>query len=94
MFAGIAFGIRRKSRIAAIVGLILYVANIVYAFSVVGPRSPIGPALVILAFVHGVRGTFAFHELPALPANLPSVEQGFQALRQSAKQETGNSENQ
>jgi len=94
IFAGIAYGIRRKSRVAALAGLVLYLSNVVYAFVIAGPRSPLIPAVVTLAFVHGVRGTFAYHEFPALPANLPSVEQGLQALRQSPKQDTQSSQNQ
>jgi hypothetical protein len=94
IFAGIAYGIRRKSRTAAVIGLVLYVSNVAYAFVVAGPRSPLIPAFVSLAFIHGVRGTFAYHKFPALPANLPSVEQGFQALRQPSNQETRSPENQ
>jgi hypothetical protein len=88
IFAGIAFGIRRKSRLSAVLGLVLYVSNVIYGFIVFGPKSPLIPALVSLAFVHGVRGTFAYHEFPALAANLPSVEQRFQALRNMPRQET------
>jgi hypothetical protein len=94
IFAGIAYGIRRRSRLAAVVGLVLYVSNVVYAFVLTGPRLPLIPAFVTLAFIHGVRGTFAYHKFPALPANLPSIDQGFQALRQSPNQETRRSQNQ
>jgi hypothetical protein len=94
IFAGIAYGIRRRSRTAAVIALVLYVSNVVYAFIIVGPSLRLLPAFVTLAFVHGVRGTFAYHKFPALPANLPSVEQGFQALRQAPNQETQSPENQ
>jgi hypothetical protein len=94
IFGAIAYGIRRKSRTAAISGLVLYASNVVYGFIVFGARSPLIPALVTLAFVHGVRGTFAYHEFPALPANLPSIEQGFEALRQAPIQQAEESENQ
>jgi hypothetical protein len=94
IFAGIAFGIRRKSRTAAVLGLVLYVSNVVYVFVIAGPRLPLIPAFVTLAFLHGVRGTFAYHEFPALPADLPSIDQGFEALRRRPGQQNKTSQNQ
>jgi hypothetical protein len=80
VFAGIAFGIYRKSRLAAISGLTLYLAGRVYVLATVGPRMGFINVLVALAFLHGVRGTFAYHKLSPRPAGLPSLAQSFEAL--------------
>lgn len=63
IFVAIAIGIRRMSRIAAVLGLVVYVGNQLYIWSVTGPRTT-GMIVVVfltLAFIHGVRGTFAYH---------------------------------
>jgi hypothetical protein len=99
VFAGIAFGIYRKSRLAAISALVLYLAGRGYAWVKVGPNIGFIPVLVALAFLHGVRGTFAYHKLPPRPAGLPSLAQSFEALNQNppeseksaAKSDEGNS---
>ena len=83
IFAGVGFGIYRKSRIAAISGLVLYVVGRGYAWAKVGPNLGVIPVLVTLAFLHGVRGTFAYHKLPPRPAELPSLAQSFAALEQN-----------
>jgi len=83
VFGGISFGIYRKSRIAAISGLVLYLASLAYAIVKVGSTPRVIALLVALAFLHGVRGTFAYHKLPPRPAGLPSLAQGFQALGQT-----------
>ncbi|HEY9818764.1 MAG TPA: hypothetical protein V6D20_23595 [Candidatus Obscuribacterales bacterium] len=63
IFVAIAIGIRRMSRIAAVLGLVVYVGNQLYIWSVTGPRTTgiIVVVFLILAFIHGVRGTFAYH---------------------------------
>lgn len=66
IYVAIAIGIRRFSRIAAILGLIMYVADRVYLWTVVGVQANAGIIFTIfltLAFIHGVRGTFAYHTL-------------------------------
>jgi hypothetical protein len=83
VFAGIAFGIYRKSWVAAISGLALYLASRGYAWVKVGPNLGVIPILVALAFLHGVRGTIAFHKLPPRPEGLPSLAQSFGALGQN-----------
>jgi hypothetical protein len=80
VFAFIAFGIRRRSRVAAFVGLILYVSDRVYVLISEGHGSFILPVFITLALLNAVRGTLAYHRLPPLPANLPSIEQSFQAI--------------
>jgi FtsH-binding integral membrane protein len=99
VFGGISYGIYRKSRLCAISGLVLYLASRVYAMATVGSRPGVISLLVALAFLHGVRGTLAYHKLPPRPAGLPSLAQSFEALGRTPaktnesvpKQETGNS---
>ena len=99
VFGGISYGIYRKSRISAISGLVLYLASRAYAIATVGSRPGVISLLVALAFLHGVRGTFAYHKLPPRPAGLPSLAQSFEALGRTPpetnesvpKPETGNS---
>jgi hypothetical protein len=81
VFGGISFGIYRKSRISAISGLVLYLVGRGYAWVMVGPSAVVLTLLVTLAFLHGVRGTFAYHKLPPRPAGLPSLAQSFEALK-------------
>ena len=59
VFAVIAFGIYRKSRFAAISGLVLYLVGRGYAWAKAGPNFGLLRVLVTLAFLHGVRGTIA-----------------------------------
>jgi|ERR1041385_64385 hypothetical protein len=79
-FAFIAFGVRRRSRAAALAALILYVLDRVYALVSGVHGNLILPVLITLAFLNAVRGTLAYHRFPPLPANLPSVEQSFKAM--------------
>src|SRR5215472_6129091 len=74
-FAGVAFGIRRKSRIAATAGLVMYVLLRIFLLPPTGLGSFTIGALIALALLHGVRGTFAYHKLPPLPVGMPSIEQ-------------------
>ena len=83
IFAGVGFGIYRRSRIAAISGLVLYLAGRGYAWAKVGPNLGVIPVFIALAFLHGVRGTIAYHKLPPRPAELPSLAQSFGALEQN-----------
>jgi len=83
IFASVGFGIYRRSRIAAISGLALYLVDRGYAWAKVGPHFGVIPVLITLALLHGVRGTFAYHKLPPRPAGLPSLAEGFAALEQN-----------
>ncbi len=79
-YAGLAFGIYRKSRIAAISALALYLVGRGYLWIKAGPYFGVIPVLITLAFLHGVRGTFAYQKLPPRPGDLPSLAQTFEAL--------------
>jgi hypothetical protein len=65
LFAVVGFGINRKSRVAAILGLGFYVVERVYMLKHGGATSGGGFMSVILTlyFLHGVRGTFAYRKL-------------------------------
>jgi hypothetical protein len=80
-FALAAFGIRAKSRYAALFAFALFVVSRLYVFVAVRPFNPIVPGLIAIALLHGVRGTFACHKLPPVPAGTPSIEESFQAMR-------------
>jgi hypothetical protein len=80
VFGFIAFGIRRRSRAAALIALLLYVADRVFALISTGHGNLVLPVFITLAFLNAVRGTIAYHRLPPLPANLPSIEQSFQSI--------------
>ena len=93
MFAGLAFGIYRRSRIAAVSAFVLYLAGSIFQFAAHGPAGWILRGLIALALFHGVRGAIAYRNFPTLPANLPSVEQSFRSLSQTPLRGEG-SENQ
>jgi hypothetical protein len=80
-----AFGIRAKSRFAALSAFTVFVVSRLYFLIEGGPTSPILASLIALALWHGVRGTFAYHKLPSIPAGTPSIEESFQAMRRDPK---------
>ena len=93
LFGGLAFGIYRRSRIVALSAFVLFTGGTIYQFATTGPASLLLRGLIALAFFHGVRGTIAYHKFPTLPANLPSIEQSFHAVRQSSPQAEKDLEN-
>jgi hypothetical protein len=90
VFGFIAFGIRRRSRAAALIALLLYVSDRVFALISTGHGNLVLPVFITLAFLNAVRGTFAYHRFPVLPANLPSVEQSFRAMGSSPRRSEEN----
>jgi len=80
VYGTLAFGIRRRSRAVAILALIVFFAErLLLGASLAFPNLTLlafGPLL----FVNGVRVTVAYHRFPPLAANIPSVEQSFQAF--------------
>ena len=93
LFGGLAFGIYRRSRIAAVSAFVLFAGGTIYQIATVGPRGLILRGLIALAFFHGVRGTVAYHRFPTLPANLPSIEQSFQTVKQTPSRPENELEN-
>ncbi len=68
IFAAIAIYIRKLSRIAAVCGLVMYWLERIYMWSVTGfgPNEVSSIWMIVLltvAFINGVRGTFAYHRL-------------------------------
>ena len=65
LFLMVAWGIHRCSRIAAVLGLVLYLferANTAYvSVTSSGSPNPVMLIVITVAFVNSVRGTFAFH---------------------------------
>ena len=65
VFLAIAGGIHCMSRIAAVLGLVIFLLDRAATIALVGPRvGMVSFALLMLVcFVNGVRGTFAYHQL-------------------------------
>jgi hypothetical protein len=68
LFAVVAFGIWKMSRVAAFAGLVLYLIEQAIAWATIGPKAPVVAALFILLFVNALRGTFSYHRLMNKPA--------------------------
>jgi hypothetical protein len=91
--AGIAFGIRHKSRAAAVAGFALYIAGRAWSWMASGhPGSIIVSILVGLALWHGGRGTFAFHRFAPIAAGTPGIEDSFRSFGQTPKRTQQESE--
>jgi hypothetical protein len=64
IFTAIALGVRKLSRIAAILGFVLYLCSQLHIVTAIGPQLAGLPVFVILitAFLNRVRGTFQYHK--------------------------------
>jgi len=62
VFAIIAFGIYKNSRIAAFAGLSLYIIERIDMWSRFGAKNPVIALLLILSFVNSIRGTVAYRK--------------------------------
>ena len=68
LFLAVAFGIYKGSRIAAVGGLVLFVAEKVYQFEQTGTLRGAWMALaLIICYVYAIRGAFALHRLRQQP---------------------------
>ncbi|MBI3405844.1 MAG: hypothetical protein HY046_10360 [Acidobacteria bacterium] len=63
IFAVIAFGISRKSRFAAVAGLVLYILERIAMGMPAGIAGIVLPFIFVCMFISGVRGTFAHQNL-------------------------------
>ncbi len=63
VFIGIGIGIGRLSRIAAVAGLVIYIAERLYMMSLNGPAGLWMTIALTLVFINSVRGTFAYHRI-------------------------------
>lgn len=61
VFGLIAWGLHKQSRFAAVSGLAFYSLETIDRWIAVGPKNPVMAGIFILAFIAGVRGTFARH---------------------------------
>ena len=78
LFAIVGWGIHRRSRVAAVAGLSLFVAEKIYQFATL-PKALVGIAMAVILlafFVSGVRGTFAYHRFTSADAPEASAGQG------------------
>jgi hypothetical protein len=80
VFVGIAYGLSRYSRFAAVAGFVLYLAEKIYTYVVTGSILGVGvlAIVVLFGFLNGMRGAFAYQKLlasappqPAPPAAVP-----------------------
>lgn len=70
IFGVVAWRIYRMSRAWAVVGLVGFVVERVYALYLHGFNAGAGSIVgvfILLGFINGVRGTFAFHKLSTSP---------------------------
>ncbi|MEM1264059.1 MAG: hypothetical protein AAGH76_16800 [Pseudomonadota bacterium] len=74
LFGIIGIGIWRLSRVASVLGLGLYIAERVWMFQANGKLGGVLMVLLILMFVNGVRGTFAYHRLNAETTNAAKAD--------------------
>jgi hypothetical protein len=64
IFAAIAFGIYKGSRFAAVAGLVIFVGEKVYQWSVTGTASGVFLAVALVyCYVVAIRGTYALRRL-------------------------------
>jgi hypothetical protein len=63
IFAAIAFGIKRRSRFAAVAGLILYILERLYMMQRTGAGGLVMGVIFTLLFINAVRGAFAYHKM-------------------------------
>jgi hypothetical protein len=84
LLATVAFGIRAKSRVAALLGFTAFVLSRICLFVFLGPFNPILPVAIMLGLWHGVRGTLAYHRLEPIAEGTPSIEQSFRSMKSKA----------
>lgn len=68
----IAWGTYRMSRVAAILGLVFYLAGRVHMWSTLGPRVSTVAMILIFSFISAICGAFAFHELARKGSSPPT----------------------
>jgi hypothetical protein len=67
LFAAIGYGLAKYSRIAAVAGFVLFLAEKIYALVITGSILGGGVLGVVMlfGFFNGIRGAFAYHQLLA-----------------------------
>ncbi|MBW4518560.1 MAG: hypothetical protein KME16_02345 [Scytolyngbya sp. HA4215-MV1] len=72
IFGAIAWGIYQMSRVAAVAGLVVYIAERIYMQVAAGAQPGAGlivSIFITLAFINAVRGTFAYHRMKKVDAS-------------------------
>ncbi len=59
VFATVAGGVWKRSKVAAVGGVALYLIETLHRWATVGPKNPLVALFLILAFINGARGVFA-----------------------------------
>jgi hypothetical protein len=70
IFAAVAYGLWRRSRIAAVAGFVLFLIERVYMVIQTGSIFGAGVLGIVLliGFLNGMRGAFSYHKLQSQPA--------------------------
>jgi len=63
LYAVVAFGMRKMSRVAAVAGFVLYLSSLAYQASEKGLQNPVMALLFISFFITGIRGAFSYHRI-------------------------------
>lgn len=80
-FAGLAYGIERHSRAAAVTAFVLFVLDRLVTLFEFGPAGLFFSRVVTVALLNAMRGTFAYRKLPTPPPGTPTLEESFKAFR-------------
>jgi len=78
LFAGIAFGLSRFSRFAGVAGFVLFLFERIYMIAKGGPGAGglFMGIFLLLGFLNGMRGAFAYHKSQtsvAVPLTFPPL---------------------
>jgi hypothetical protein len=78
IFAVIAFGLEKQSRVAAVAGFVLYLSERIYMVATTGSILGAGALgiVILIGFLNGIRGAFAIARLKASSASVSSAATG------------------
>lgn len=80
-FAGLALGIKFRSRVFAVLAFSSYILEFLWSLWRGRPDFVVLPVLIALALLAGVRGTLSYRKLPPKPENLPSLADSFRSVK-------------
>jgi hypothetical protein len=81
LLGALGFGIKDRSRAAAVIAFSLFVLDRLVGAVLYGPRGLLFSIIFAVALLNGMRGCFAYHKLPTPPPGTPSLEEAFEAFR-------------
>ncbi len=76
LFGAIAYGVHRMSRVVAVAGLLLFVIERIAMFQSSGRTGGLVALALLVAFIHGVRGTIGYHRLRKAESDAVAVPEG------------------